>query len=173
MSRVSVIKLWLSNFSQLRKRLKFPKLGSVELQLWFKNWKETKNKICLPSLNGCNHNESEMLWKLEPSGWKGVSLIHFCLFLSPHMFILDGTEPSIRCSETWKYDSERVMGVWRIELEIPGGTRVFNQEASVLQFKYDRKAALFCPTPVSSVLSRAGPLFLSTCYQPSFLLSHQ
>lgn len=41
MSRVSVIKLWLSNFSQLRKRLKFLKLGSVELQFWFMDLKET------------------------------------------------------------------------------------------------------------------------------------
>lgn len=65
------------------------------------------------------------LWKLEPSGWKRCLSHSFLLTsLPPHMFILDGTEPSIRCSETWKHDSERVMGVWRIELEIPGGTRV-------------------------------------------------
>lgn len=107
---------------------------------------------CLPSLNGCNHNESVSLVETKRGSVEGKVVPHsFLPFFQPNMFIQSWAEPSNRCSETWKCDSRPVIDMWSIDLENPSGNGAISPGSICIQYKYAEKPAVLFPD--SSFLS--------------------
>lgn len=118
---------------------------------------------CLPSLNGCNHNESVSLVETKRSSVEEkLSLIHFylfssqtCLYKVEQNLLTDAARPgSVTAGRLLTCGAL----IWRIPVEnVP-----FHQEASVSSTNMLKNQPFYFQTPVSSALSCVRRLFLSS-----------